>query len=188
MFNIGITEIIIILVVLLIVVGPSQLPKVAKTIGRGMREIRRATDQVKGSVTEIEQEFRDAIDEEDEEAEQPAKESDEASSEEGEAYATATLPSLVDQEETEPISVVADGERQHPPADDAHSWVDMDEDKAPVAPAAPAPNPYKVIAPRPLSDLNTPYEVQPRPALAVKPESEDAPNDKSSRPDKPLAG
>ncbi|MEA1923378.1 MAG: twin-arginine translocase TatA/TatE family subunit [Pseudomonadota bacterium] len=50
MFGIGITEIIIILVVALLVVGPKKLPELAKTLGRGLAEFRRTADDFKASV------------------------------------------------------------------------------------------------------------------------------------------
>ncbi len=50
MFGIGITEIIIIMVVALLVVGPKKLPELAKTLGRGMAEFRRTADDFKESI------------------------------------------------------------------------------------------------------------------------------------------
>lgn len=43
MFGLSFGEILIVLVVALLVLGPERLPKVAKTIGKGMREFRRTT-------------------------------------------------------------------------------------------------------------------------------------------------
>ena len=50
MFGLGLTEIIIILVVALLVVGPKKLPELAKTLGRGLAEFRRTADDFKTSV------------------------------------------------------------------------------------------------------------------------------------------
>lgn len=44
MFGLGTTEIIIIVVVALIFIGPAKLPQLAQQIGRGMRDIRRVSD------------------------------------------------------------------------------------------------------------------------------------------------
>jgi Tat protein translocase TatB subunit len=44
MFGLGPTEIIIILVVALIFVGPAKLPEIARSIGRGLRDLRRVSD------------------------------------------------------------------------------------------------------------------------------------------------
>ena len=50
MFGIGITEIVVILVVALLVVGPKKLPELAKTLGRTMAEFRRTADDFKESI------------------------------------------------------------------------------------------------------------------------------------------
>lgn len=55
MFGIGLTEIIIILVVALLVVGPKKLPELAKTLGRGMAEFRKTADDFKASVYQDEE-------------------------------------------------------------------------------------------------------------------------------------
>jgi sec-independent protein translocase protein TatB len=47
MFGIGGQEIILILLLALIVLGPKKLPDIAKTIGRALGEFQRATDGLK---------------------------------------------------------------------------------------------------------------------------------------------
>ena len=42
MFNISPLEIIVLLVIALIVLGPQRLPEMARSVGRGMREFRTA--------------------------------------------------------------------------------------------------------------------------------------------------
>jgi sec-independent protein translocase protein TatA len=44
-FQIGPLELIVVLVVALLVLGPQRLPEVARSIGRGMREFRTALDR-----------------------------------------------------------------------------------------------------------------------------------------------
>ena len=50
MFNLGMPEIILILVVALIVMGPKKLPEMAKSLGKGLREFRKAADDLKEGV------------------------------------------------------------------------------------------------------------------------------------------
>ena len=47
MFGIGTAEILVILCMALVVLGPKELPKVARTVGRGIRELQRAKDDLK---------------------------------------------------------------------------------------------------------------------------------------------
>ena len=42
MFNVGPLEIVLVLVIALIVLGPQRLPDVARSVGKGMREFRSA--------------------------------------------------------------------------------------------------------------------------------------------------
>ena len=50
MFGIGFSEIVIILVVLLIAVGPEKMPTFMKAVGKGMREFRRASRELRNTV------------------------------------------------------------------------------------------------------------------------------------------
>jgi Tat protein translocase TatB subunit len=52
MFGIGLPEMIIILVVALLVVGPSKLPELARTLGKAFTEFRRMADDVKETLEE----------------------------------------------------------------------------------------------------------------------------------------
>jgi Tat protein translocase TatB subunit len=50
MLNIGPLELLLIFLIALIVVGPKKLPDLGRTIGRGMREFRKAQDEVRQSL------------------------------------------------------------------------------------------------------------------------------------------
>lgn len=66
MFGIGFPELLLILAIALIVVGPSKLPDLARALGRGYAEFRKATNELKATfdqdetVRELKQEFRTA--------------------------------------------------------------------------------------------------------------------------------
>jgi sec-independent protein translocase protein TatB len=47
MFGLGMGEIVIILVLALILLGPTKLPDAAKQLGKGLREFRKATEDLK---------------------------------------------------------------------------------------------------------------------------------------------
>jgi sec-independent protein translocase protein TatB len=50
MFGIGMQELLLILVIALIVLGPKKLPDVAKALGKAMNEFKRATSDLKESL------------------------------------------------------------------------------------------------------------------------------------------
>ncbi len=52
MFNIGPGELMVILILALVLLGPDKLPDVARSIGKGMKEIRRATEDIRNTVEE----------------------------------------------------------------------------------------------------------------------------------------
>lgn len=50
MLNIGPQELLLVLVIALIVVGPTRLPELGRSIGKGLRELRKAQDEVKRTI------------------------------------------------------------------------------------------------------------------------------------------
>jgi Tat protein translocase TatB subunit len=69
MFGIGVPELLIILVVALIVLGPKRLPEVAKSLGKAFAEFRRATSDLSEELNEA----RAALEEEVRMAERQAR-------------------------------------------------------------------------------------------------------------------
>lgn len=60
MFDIGLQELVVIFVIALIVFGPKRLPEIGRTVGKSLREFRRASQDLR-------QQFEGAIDDEDDE-------------------------------------------------------------------------------------------------------------------------
>ena len=56
MFGIGMPELLLILALALIVLGPKKLPELARALGKGMAEFRRATDELKEEFRQLEHE------------------------------------------------------------------------------------------------------------------------------------
>ena len=50
MFGIGMPELLLLLAIALIVIGPKKLPDLAKSLGRAMREFRKATNEFKETI------------------------------------------------------------------------------------------------------------------------------------------
>jgi sec-independent protein translocase protein TatA len=50
----GTGEVILILLAALILFGPSKLPELARTLGKGVREFKRAQDEVESEITQLE--------------------------------------------------------------------------------------------------------------------------------------
>ncbi len=63
MFGIGPMELVLILVVALLVLGPKRMPELARTLGKGLGEFRRASNDLRQSLAldEIQNELRDGL-------------------------------------------------------------------------------------------------------------------------------
>ena len=52
MFGIGFPELLLILAIALVVIGPKRLPDIARALGRGLSEFKKATDELKQTIHE----------------------------------------------------------------------------------------------------------------------------------------
>jgi TatA/E family protein of Tat protein translocase len=59
MFGIGMPELLLILAVALIVLGPKKLPDLARALGKGMAEFRRATDELRDEFRQLERDVEE---------------------------------------------------------------------------------------------------------------------------------
>ena len=107
MFGIGMPELLLLLAIALIVVGPKKLPELAKALGRGIAEFKKATNELKESLetntefSELKKSFDD-IQETVVDATLPSTDSEDLDSEE---VSTATTPS--DQENEDDIELTS---------------------------------------------------------------------------------
>ncbi len=68
-FNLGLSEIILISVIALIFIGPKQLPEIARALGKAINELKRASEDLTSSITNPKN-FNKSIDEKREKAEE----------------------------------------------------------------------------------------------------------------------
>ena len=59
-FGVGFQEVMVVLVVVLLVVGPARLPELAKTLGKGVRAARRAGQELRNAI-DIEEPVRQTL-------------------------------------------------------------------------------------------------------------------------------
>jgi Tat protein translocase TatB subunit len=146
MFGIGMPELILIAVVALIVLGPKRLPDLAKSMGRAVREFKKATSELKDTLqvdgefsevkkafTEFQSDVNKTIQSEAGGADKPAV---------GEAAATATVAAAILPAETAPEPPAAEKLDELKKAFD--TW---NAGQTPSHPEAPAATPPPAAAP-----------------------------------------
>lgn len=60
MFGIGMPELILILAVALVVLGPKKLPEIARALGKGISEFRRTTEGLKEEFRQVQEDLEDS--------------------------------------------------------------------------------------------------------------------------------
>ena len=128
--SIGMTELIVIMVVALIVIGPKRLPELARTLGKALGDFKRATSDFQNSFSMEDDYDLDVLDEETKEKDKTAgaEESDDEGEEEG---GTAEQTAEPDQTETDDLPPEA-GDAA-PEAEAAATENDAAEDKTGAA-------------------------------------------------------
>ncbi len=131
MFGIGMPELLLLLAIALIVVGPKKLPELAKALGRGIAEFKKATNELKESLetntdfSELKQSFDDIQ----------------------ETVVDATLPPTPSEEvDTEEVSTTTTTSNQDIEDDIEPAIVGSDEveekETTPTSPPAPEKSPH----------------------------------------------
>lgn len=73
MFGIGSTELLIILVVAIVVIGPKKLPEMMRTLGKGMAEFKRVSTDVKDTLDKEVRQAEEEIKKQEREVKEAAK-------------------------------------------------------------------------------------------------------------------
>ena len=58
MFGIGMTELLVIFVLALLLIGPKRLPEMARSLGRGLAEFRRASSDIRREFLDVSEQAR----------------------------------------------------------------------------------------------------------------------------------
>ncbi len=116
MFGIGMPELLLIMALALIVIGPKKLPDIARALGRGLAEFRRATDDLKNTFNEETRnaENRDRIRQNSDPKDSSAGEEENRPSEgQGDLFSGETVKESPDQEKKEETSASVPKEDVH---------------------------------------------------------------------------
>jgi TatA/E family protein of Tat protein translocase len=118
MFGMGMPEVILILAVALIVLGPKKLPEIAKSLGRGIAEFKKATQEFKENI-DVDNDLREARDTlrdvKDDLEDTVRKSMKETAKQEPDAVSDYDLEHAVEDDATEPAAGPAEDEPQEDP-------------------------------------------------------------------------
>ncbi len=89
----GITELVLILAIALIIFGPRKLPEIGRSIGRGIREFRSATTDVKKSIS---------LDEDEDEGDRASSKAEEETASQGTSAEESVVQGNMEKESVEP--------------------------------------------------------------------------------------
>jgi len=107
MFGIGMPELLVILVVALVVLGPNRLSEVARALGKGLAEFRRATSDINAEL----QKAQRAIEAEARAAEAERREAERKATAAAQAAASAQSAAATAQTIAPPVTAAPAGER-----------------------------------------------------------------------------
>ena len=135
--SIGMTELIVIMVVALIVIGPKRLPELARTLGKALGDFKRATSDFQNSFS-IEDDYDlDVLDEEGKEKDKKpdAEESDEADvdADDHDGEEADTAEQTVEPDQTETDEPASEADDTAPEAEAAATDSEAAEDKTGAA-------------------------------------------------------
>ena len=135
MFGIGLPELIVIMVIALVVIGPSKLPDLARALGKGLAEFKKASQEIKDSfnldeelstikndtidtINDFKDSLEDTAEDEDEDSESAAAEEEVTSVDEDSVPASAE-EEITSAEDTEgPEIAEAEKEKKETPANE----------------------------------------------------------------------
>lgn len=101
-FNISGGELIIILLVAFVVFGPNRIPEIARKIGRGLNEVRRASDEIKREITKETNNVKSSLSVDDMDLTSPRRKADKPQAKDtGKKFPDQTSPSKEDKKEEE---------------------------------------------------------------------------------------
>ncbi len=128
MFGIGSTEILVIAVVGLLILGPRKLPQIAKTVAKGMAQFRRVSSDLQNTVEkEVAKEEDNLRKEETKQDLLNKKEEKPVSEETAETPTSETQSAEVDATPTAPSASQPDDASQTAAVDDHHASSDTDD-------------------------------------------------------------